>query len=312
MKSSPAVVFFGTPEFASHTLEHLIQHDVNIVAVVTTPDKPQGRGLGVRSSAVKETALRHGLPVLTPARLKDPGLVEELRRFSADIFCVVAYKILPREVFTLPRLGSFNVHASLLPKYRGAAPINWAIINGETQTGITTFLLEDKVDTGQMLLQESIAIGPDETAGELHDRLMDLGARLALRTVHGLGEGTLQPKPQVDQQATPAPKIFPQDCVIDFDRPAEQVHNFVRGLSPYPGATTTMVSGVRLKILRTRLSMDESVPLAPGHYQISNDGSHLYVGTTNAPVEILELQREGKRVMSAQEFLRGGRSLFLT
>jgi methionyl-tRNA formyltransferase len=303
---NPRVLFFGTPEFASHILEHLIANDVNVVGAVTTPDKPQGRGLRMMSSAVKQVAESHHIPVVTPAKLRDPDLPALLAEFEADIFCVVAYKILPREIFTLPKLGSFNIHASLLPKYRGAAPINWAIIRGESATGITIFLLDDKVDTGNMLMRASVDIGSNETASELHDKLMMLGADLGLKTIRGLAEGSLTPQPQSNEEATTAPKIFPADCVIDFAQPGEQVHNFIRGLSSYPGATTTLSNGTKLKILRTQLT--DELSLAPSGWKASGD--RLFVGTLTAPVEVLELQREGKRAMTTEEFLRGSRALF--
>jgi methionyl-tRNA formyltransferase len=308
-QSSPKVLFFGTPEFASHILEHLIEHGVNIVGVVTTPDKPQGRGLKMRSSAVKLVAEKHAIPVMTPHKLRDPELPAQLAAFYADIFCVVAYKILPREIFTLPRLGSFNIHASLLPKYRGAAPINWAIIRGEQETGITTFLLDDKVDTGSMLLQERCDIGENETASELHDKLMAIGADLGLRTIRGLAAGDLIPQAQADTEATTAPKIFPPDCVIEFLKPAEKVHDLIRGLSSYPAATTVSPLGVKLKILRTVIASSEPA-LQPGEYHIL-DNKRLFVGTLTAPLEVLRLQREGKNPMSTEEFLRGSKALFI-
>ena len=307
--ASPKVLFFGTPEFASHILEHLLANNVNIVGVVTTPDKPQGRGLKMRSSAVKQVADKQGIPAVTPSKLRDPDLPAQLSAFEADIFCVVAYKILPREIFTLPRLGSFNIHASLLPKYRGAAPINWSIIRGEKQTGITTFLLDDKVDTGSMLLQERCPIGENETASELHDKLMVIGADIGLRTIMGLAEGSISPRPQTDTEATTAPKIFPQDCVIEFLQPAEKVHNFIRGLSSYPAATTVSHNGVKLKILRTLIAIDAQA-LPPGEFMVL-DNKRLLVGTLTAPLEILELQREGKNAMSTEEFLRGSKALFI-
>jgi methionyl-tRNA formyltransferase len=309
LNTSPKVLFFGTPEFASHILEHLLENGVNVVGVVTTPDKPQGRGLKVRSSAVKQIADGRGIPAVTPLKLRDPELPGQLAAFGADIFCVVAYKILPREIFALPRLGSFNIHASLLPKYRGAAPINWAIIRGEKETGITTFLLDDKVDTGSMLLQARCDIGPNETASELHDKLMVIGADLGLRTIRGMSEGSISPKPQADTEATSAPKIFPPDCMIDFLKPPERVHDFIRGLSTYPGATTVSPMGAKLKILRTMIA--ESEPHLPaGEYQVL-DNKRLLVGTLTAPLEILQLQREGKNAMSAEEFLRGSKALFI-
>lgn len=311
MASGLRIVFFGTPEFAAFILRDLVRKGEHIVAAVTTPDKPQGRGKKMQSSAVNLAAQELGIPVLTPEKHRDPEFLRALRDFNADVFVVVAYKILPKEVFSIPRLGAFNIHASLLPKYRGAAPINWAIIRGEKETGITTFLLDEKVDTGQMLLAKSIPIGPDETAGELHDRLMALGAEVARDTLQGMAAGTLHPISQPNEGATTAPKLFPKDCEIDFQKTAQDVHNFIRGLSPHPGAVV-ILHGVRLKILRTTLANDAPLNLQPGTFGISNDDKRLFAGTVDDPVEILELQREGKRAMSAEEFLRGNRSLFST
>ncbi len=305
------IVFFGTPEFAAYILRDLTRHGENIVTVVTTPDKPQGRGRKMRASAVKEAAIELGIPVISPDKHRDPQFLQELRALDADVFVVVAYKILPKEVFEIPRLGAFNIHASLLPKYRGAAPINWAIINGEHESGITTFLLDEKVDTGKMLIAKSIPIGQDETAGELHDRLMLLGAEAALETLRALASGTLQPISQPNEGVTPAPKLFPKDCEIDFSRPAREVHNFTRGLSPQPGATA-VVNGTRLKILRTRLVMDERIKISAGTWDVSSDGTRLCAGTLDGAIEILELQREGKRAMTSEEFLRGNADLFRT
>lgn len=302
-------VFFGTPEFASHILEDLIAHGENIAAVVTTPAKPKGRGLKLHASAVQEIAERHSIPVLAPIKLKDEAFQAQIRAIEADVFCIVAYKILPTAVFSIPPKGSFNIHGSLLPKYRGAAPINWAIIRGETETGITTFLLDEKVDTGQILLRESLPIGPNETAGELHDRLMILGAKLARETLVGLGDGSLIPTPQSNEHATTAPKIFPKDCIVDFEQPAEQVHNFIRGLSPHPGATT-LVHDVRFKLLRSAIADLSEQPIQAGRFRVTEDAMHLFCGTSTAPIEILELQREGKSAMSAADLLRGARHIF--
>lgn len=302
------IIFFGTPNFAAFILRELVNHGEHIAAVVTTPAKPHGRGMKMARSAVHDAAIELGIPVLTPEKHKDPIFIDELRKLDADVFVVVAYKILPKEVFTIPRLGSFNIHASLLPKYRGAAPINWAIIRGETETGITTFLLDEKVDTGNILLAQSIPIAPDETAGELHDALMQLGANVALETLYGLADGSLHPSPQLPGIATTAPKIFPKDCVVNFDQPVEQVHNFIRGLSPYPGAVTE-INDHRLKLLRSRLSLDVPTRLAPGEFRkvqfLSRDFNRIFFGTSTQAIEIIELQREGKRPMSAEEFLRG-------
>lgn len=309
MTSAPRVVFFGTPEFAAYILDRLVADGHDIVAAVTTPDKPQGRGLKLQGSAVKIAATAHNIPVITPLKLKDPEFVGSLQSLSADIFCVVAYKILPKEVFTLPILGSFNIHGSLLPKYRGAAPINWAIMRGEKESGITTFLLEEKVDTGNMLLQESTPIEENMTAGELHDKLMEIGARLGSQTITGLASGTLRPMPQSDAEAISAPKIFPADCIVNFDQPAPQVHNFIRGLSPYPAAVAMLPNGVKLKLLRSEVAKG-SQGLTPGIFKVQNDGTALHVGTATEPISILELQREGKKAMTVTEFLRGSNTLF--
>ncbi len=325
------IIFFGTPEFAAHILREFVRNGENVVAVVTLPDKLQGRGMKLKPSAVKERALELAIPVLTPEKHRDPDFLNMLRAFNADVFVVVAYKILPKEVYEIPRFGTFNIHASLLPKYRGAAPINWAILTGETRTGITTFLLDEKVDTGQMLLQEAIPIGPDETAGELHDRLMILGANVALHTLQGLASGSLRPVPQTNEGASPAPKLFPKDCEIDFQRPVLEVHNFIRGLSfviartdaeaenalsesragAASGAWTT-VGKTKLKLLRTTLAEDVPENLKPGAWGISPNGKRLFVGAANRALEVLELQREGKRAMNADEFLRGNAGLFHT
>ncbi len=303
------IVFFGTPAFAAFILEYLVKAGENIVAVVTTPQKQQGRGLKTQPMVMQEAAQKLGIPVLAPEKLKDEKFLNELRGFQADIFCVVAYKILPREVFTMPILGAFNIHTSLLPKYRGAAPMNWAIINGEKETGVTTFLLNDKVDTGNILLQREVQIGKDETVGELHDVLMHFGAELVLETIRGLSNATLTPRPQVGE-ATPAPKIFPEDCTIDFTKSSEQVHNKIRGLSPYPTSATNLSNGERLKIFRSVIPNDASFELPPGEFRISENNKRLFVGTGTTPIELLELQRENKKKMTTEELLRGARNIF--
>ncbi|MDP4219233.1 MAG: methionyl-tRNA formyltransferase [Bacteroidota bacterium] len=305
------IVFFGTPEFAAYILEYLVKEGEQIVAVVTTPEKQQGRGLKSKPTVVQEAAQKLGIPVLAPEKLADPTFVTQLRALDADIFCIVAYKILPREVFSIPRLGAFNVHTSLLPKYRGAAPMNWAIMNGETRTGVTTFLLDNKVDTGNILLQAAVPIGPDETVGELHDRLMHLGAQLASETLHGLANGLLRSHPQAGIGATPAPKIFPADCIIDFSKSAEQVHNKIRGLSPFPTAIAILPNSEKLKVYRSALPGDIHIKYEAGEFRVSEDKRRLYVGTSTTPVELLEVQRENKKRMTTEEFLRGARNLFI-
>lgn len=294
------IIFMGTPEFAVPSLEAIINAGHEVPLVVSVPDKRQGRGRKSAPSPVKARALELGLQTATPESLKDPEFIQLLRSKEPDLICVVAFRILPEEVYTVPRLGSFNLHGSLLPRYRGAAPIQRAIMAGEAETGVTTFFLKKKVDTGDMILREKIPIGPDMTAGELHDAMMEVGADAVVRTLRMIESGNLEPLQQDDTQATPAPKIFRDDCRIDWSRPAAEVHNMVRGLSPYPGAFTGW-RGEGVKILRTRLTPGEG--LAPG--EIRTEGERLFAGTGTEALEILHLQREGRRAMAADEFLRG-------
>lgn len=303
------IVFFGTPQFAAYILEHLVSNGENVVLVVTTSEKEQGRGLKTRPAALQEKAVELGIPYLAPEKVRDANFIEELKKYEADIYCVVAYKILPKEIYSLPKFGTFNVHTSLLPKYRGAAPMHRAIMNGETETGITTFLLDDKVDTGSMLLQEKVSISPDENVGELHDDLMRLGAKLALETIRGLASGMLSPRPQDNSLATPAPKIFPEDCRIDFSKPAEVVHNQIRGLSPHPASFTFLPNGERIKVYKACIAMEAEM-LPAGTYKMSDDKKRLFVGTSTMAIELLEIQREGKKRMTTEEFLRGAATLF--
>lgn len=239
-KKDLRIVFLGTPEFAVKSLDALVKGGYNIVGVVTMPDKPAGRGHKMLHSAVKEYALAHNLYLMQPARLKDETFIAQLRSLQADLFIVIAFRMLPEVVWQMPRMGTFNLHASLLPRYRGAAPINRAVMNGDTETGVTTFMLRHEIDTGDILAQERTPIGPDEPVGDVHDRLMDIGARLTLDTVGHIIAGDLTPIPQESllqgEEPTPAPKIYKEDCLIDWNRPARQVHNHVRGLSPYPAA----------------------------------------------------------------------------
>ncbi len=298
------IVFMGTPDFAVASLRLLLEHNYSIPAIVTVPDKPQGRGQEIRFSPVKEFALQHQLLVLQPANLKDPAFVSSLRSLEPDLIVVVAFRILPPEVYEIPRLGAFNLHASLLPKYRGAAPINWALINGETETGVTTFFLQEKVDTGSVILQARVKIGPDETAGELHDKLAEVGAEIVLQTVRLIELGKATPRVQQDNFATPAPKIFKDDCRIRWADTSQAIHNFVRGLSPYPCAWT-MHEGKVLKICRTRLFEPiASDSKAPG-VVVAVDKKTLCIATTNGTISIVEIQQEGKKRMGIEEFLRG-------
>lgn len=298
------IAFMGTPDFAIPSLRLLIGHQHSIVCVVTAPDKPRGRGQEIRFSPVKEFALEHELMPLQPDDLKDTQFISSLRSLQPDAIVVVAFRILPKEVYTIPPLGAFNLHASLLPKYRGAAPINWAIINGETETGVTTFFLQDKVDTGSIILQARVKIGPDETAGELHDTLAEVGAEIALQTVHLMELGKALPHGQDDRLATPAPKIFKEDCRIRWNTAAPSVHNFVRGLSPNPCAWT-IHRGKVLKIYRTQLqNLKSSESKTPGTI-VTVDNKTLTVATKGDAISIVEIQQEGKRRMGVEEFLRG-------
>lgn len=301
------IVYMGTPEFAVPSLEILLDNGYDIPAVVTAPDKPGGRH-GQQVSAVKKCALERGLYVMQPGKLKNPAFLEELRALKADLQIVVAFRMLPEIVWNMPPLGTMNLHGSLLPKYRGAAPINWAIINGETETGLTTFLLKHEIDTGDLLFQERLPIGENETAGELHDRMMHLGAQLVLKSVRAIERGEARPVPQPGAAASHAPKIFHETCHIDFAQPTAQVHNFIRGLSPYPGAWTEL-DGKTAKILRTEKDLRPTTydrRPAPGAF-FSDGKNFLKISTLDGYVQVLELQLEGKRRMSVREFLNGYR-----
>jgi methionyl-tRNA formyltransferase len=302
------IIFMGTPAFAVPSLQILLENHYNIVAVITAPDKPGGRQ-GIQQSAVKQFAVEKGLKVLQPEKFKNPDFLADLAALKADLQIVVAFRMLPELVWNMPPLGTMNLHGSLLPKYRGAAPINWAVINGETETGVTTFLLKHEIDTGDLIFQEKIPIGPDETAGELHDRMMQIGAKLILKSVQALENGTASPLPQADVEATHAPKIFVETCKIQFDQPAVQVHNFIRGLSPYPGAWTKL-EGKTLKILRSKLVPEEQwkpeigANLSPGNL-FSDGKNYLYCSTSDGFISVLELQLEGKKRMLIRDFLNG-------
>lgn len=305
MAGSLRIIFMGTPEFAVPSLEILLQNGYAVVAVVTAPDKPSGRGLKVTPSPVKEVALRYGVPVLQPTNLKSPEFLAELRGYEAALQIVVAFRMLPEAVWNMPPLGTFNLHASLLPQYRGAAPINWAIMHGDRETGLTTFFIRQEIDTGDLLLQEKEPITHEDTAGTLSDRLRHKGARLVLQTVRMIETGTYQAAPQSHATAlTPAPKLFKEMCEINWNQPAEKVRNFIRGLSPYPAAWTR-IGGKLCKIYFARLTDDES-RAAPGEYR--TDGkTFLHFRTADGWLAIDELQLEGKKRMGAAEFLRGNK-----
>lgn len=295
------IIYLGTPEFAVPPLQILLENGYEVVAVVTAPDKPGGR-MGTQVSAVKKFAQEHHIPVLQPERLKNPEFLDQLRSFRADLQIVVAFRMLPELVWNMPPLGTMNLHASLLPRYRGAAPINWAIINGEKETGLTTFLLKHEIDTGDLLFQERIQIHENETAGELHDRMMQAGADLVLKSVRAIENNTAIPFAQEEAKVTHAPKIFTETCRINFARPLAEVHNFVRGLSPYPGAWTDL-DGKTLKILRAQKDADSNVS-EPGTF-FSDGKNYLKISTLDGNLDVLDLQMEGKRRMSVREFLNG-------
>jgi methionyl-tRNA formyltransferase len=293
----------GTPAFAVPSLKILLDNNYPIVGVVTVPDKPAGRGQQISSSAIKQFSVGQQLEILQPEKLNDRAFIEQLQSLKPDLFVVVAFRILPAEVFTIPKLGAFNLHASLLPKYRGAAPINWAIIKGERETGVTTFFLEEKVDTGSMILQARVPIKPDETAGELFDKLSEVGAEIVLHTVRLIEMGKAVPKPQDNALASPAPKIFKEQCKIDWSKSASEVHDFIRGLSPKPCAFTRY-GEIMLNVYRSKV-VENSRTNTPG--EIVKADEQLVVSTANGAIEILEIQQEGKKKLSAVEFLRGSR-----
>lgn len=287
------IVFLGTPEFAVESLDAIIKAGHEVAAVVTATDKPAGRGHKMLPSAVKQYAVANGIEVLQPERLKDEAFVGRLREIGADLFVVIAFRMLPEVVWSMPPMGTFNLHASLLPRYRGAAPINRAVMAGETRTGVTTFLLKHEIDTGDILRQEAIEIGPDENVGSVHDRLMHLGARVTVETLADLAAGTAAPKPQEDCEATPAPKIFKEDCRLDPSMSVEQARNHVRGLSPYPGAwTDSACSGITMKVLSAAIATEK----LPGR---------LYMDFADGSLELIEIQPAGKKAMAAADFLRG-------
>ncbi|TRX58224.1 methionyl-tRNA formyltransferase [Fulvivirga sp. M361] len=299
------IIFMGTPDFAVPSLDILVENGFNIVAVITAPDKPKGRGQKLASSPVKESAVSHNIPVLQPTNLKDPAFLEELRDYGANLQIVVAFRMLPEVVWNMPKIGTFNLHASLLPQYRGAAPIHWAIINGEKETGVTTFFLKHEIDTGKIIFQEKEPIHPDDTVGSLYQRLMEKGGRLVLKTVQAIAKNDY---PQVDQVESNtlfrAPKIFRETCEINWHQPATKVYDFIRGLSPYPGAWTE-VNGKVTKLFRVKLAENDQLPdLQPGDFLADNKKT-LYFKTSDHLLEVMELQLAGKKRMTTEELLRG-------
>ncbi len=293
----------GTPDFAVPSLRILVQNGYKVAGVVTATDKYGGRGKKqLLESPVKKYAVEQGIPVLQPKNLKSPEFQEDLRALNANLQVVVAFRMLPETVWDMPEYGTFNLHGSLLPRYRGAAPINWAVINGDTETGVTTFFIRHEIDTGDVLLQEKMPIGPNETAGEVHDRMMMLGAETVLKTVQAIESGNYHLQKQDDAQATKAPKLFRETCEIDFVQPVEKVHNFVRGLSPYPAAWTTL-EDKQLKILRAHYKKAD-VEATPGTFR-SDNKSWIKIAALDGWLVIEELQLQGRKRMKANDFLNG-------
>jgi len=298
------IVFMGTPEFAALSLKSLLNSRHRVKAVVTVPDKAQGRGKKIKPSKVKELALEKNLQLLQPESLKDPEFINDLKTIKADVFVVVAFRILPRQVFTIPPKGTINAHASLLPKYRGAAPINWALINGEKTSGVTTMIIDEKVDTGALLMQEKVQIDLQMNAGILHDKLALLAARLLVESLDGIEKNQIKPYSQDNRFATKAPKIFKETCRINFNQEASKVHDFIRGLSPYPGAYT-FYRGKMLKILVSKeVLKTENENIAPGTI-VNFDKQKITVSCKNSLIEISEVQLQGKKRMTVRDFLNG-------
>lgn len=293
MNNKLKIIFLGTPEFAVESLDAIIKAGHEVLAVVTATDKPAGRGHKLLPSAVKQYALEHGLEVLQPEKLRDEAFLARLRELNADLNVVIAFRMLPREVWEMPRLGTMNLHASLLPRYRGAAPINHAVMNGDSETGVTTFLLKHEIDTGDMLRQARIDIGPEENVGSVHDRLMHLGAQVVVDSINDLANGTAKPLPQKDEEATPAPKIFKDTCQLRPEMSVDQAFNHIRGLSPYPAAwTDALCKGLSIKVLEAKKATEK----LPGH---------LYMDFADGFLELTRIQPAGKRPMPATDFLRG-------
>ncbi len=305
MSKDLRIVFLGTPDFAATSLRILVENGMNMVAVVTAPDKPKGRGKKTSISAVKEYTLEAGLPVLQPTNLKSPEFLDLLKNYRADLQVVVAFRMLPAVVWDMPPLGTFNLHASLLPQYRGAAPINWAIINGEKETGVTTFFLKQEIDTGNIIYREKEPIYEDDTAGTLHNRLMDKGAKLVLKTVRAIEQNDYSGTPQkTGERIHHAPKIFKEDCRINWQQPSKFIRNFIRGLAPYPAAWSVFREKI-VKIFEVKES-NEGMNKPVGEFY-SDGKSYLRVNTKNGTLEILSLQLEGKKCMEIKDFLRGYR-----
>jgi methionyl-tRNA formyltransferase len=300
------IVFLGTPEFAVASLEALIEHQFNVVAVVTAPDKPSGRGLKLTPSPVKTCAEKHGIPVLQPEKLKDPQFLQALSDFKADLQFVVAFRMLPEVVWNMPPLGTYNLHGSLLPKYRGAAPIHWAVMNGDLETGVTVFKLKHEIDTGDIILRKTISIGRSETTSEVHDRMMLIGAEALAESAKMIENQEINYLQQREDEVSLAPKLFKETCLIDWSQSAEIVYNKIRGLAYFPGAYF-LFQGKTVKLFASKISPTN---LQPG--EIKETDQKLLIGCLNGSLEILEIQVEGKRKMEIGEFLRGNSGMFRT
>ncbi len=317
----------GTPEFAVAPLDAIIEKGYNVVGVVTVPDKPSGRGLKLNESAVKQYAVSKGLKIMQPVSLKEQSFLDELASLEADLFIVVAFRMLPKVVWSMPKMGTFNLHGSLLPQYRGAAPINWAIINGEKRSGVTTFLIDEKIDTGNILMREECSIGENENVGSLYDRLMGIGANLVVKTVEGVVAGTLTPKPQelflpeelkgkdIDTVVNSAPKLTKELCRIKWDSPVSEVHNLIRGLSPYPAAFSTITDGqksVDMKIFETLPVEGKSRNFTDNEFVgkiVTDKKSYIHVICADGILSLEEIQLAGKKRMRVKEFLLGFRDI---
>jgi len=304
------IVFMGTPEFAVTSLKALVDNGYNVVGVVTAPDRPSGRGQKLHQSDVKQYAISQGLPLLQPEKLKDENFLGDLKSLNPQIQIVVAFRMLPEVVWEMPQMGTFNLHGSLLPHYRGAAPLNWAIINGDTETGVTTFLLKQEIDTGNILFQEKVKIGPEDTIGELYDVLMKIGAKLVLKTVDAIAEGNVTPLAQdllaINPEKLHAPKIFKENCRIDWTKPGIVINNLIRGLSPYPAAWTNFRcpgSEIGVKIFKAAIEQADH-QCNPGEI-LSDNKKYLKIAVTDGFLHILDLQLAGKKRMGIEEFLRG-------
>lgn len=313
MENNIRIAYFGTPEFAASQLEAILKAGYEVAVVVTMPDKPAGRGRQIQYSDVKKTALEHGLPLLQPEKLKDPTFLEQLASYQANLFVVVAFRMLPAVVWQMPELGTFNLHASLLPQYRGAAPINFAIINGETETGLTTFFLNEEIDMGAVIMREKVGIRPDETAGELHDELMVLGNKLVVETIKKVEQGTVEPLPQEQlaegQPLKPAPKISKEFCNIDWSQDRLTIYNHIRGLSPYPAAHTQLISemGERIEMKVFSSEMEACHPDMPVGSVVTDNKKFLKIAIKDGFIHLTQVQQAGKKAMPIADFLRGTR-----